>query len=353
MGGIAESASTTIRNSLETLVDDALDRQWSKWPGMKASFSEYQLRQMANDTRYHLEFIASALWFEEPALLDDYAVWCKVLFENLSMPGEWLTGSLDCVAESLDCALPDSQAALARSYIEGAVATFRTAPTDTSSFIVPGSPLGSLAQRYLTAVLDGRRFDAMRMLDAAVESGTPVRDIYLQVFQPVQREVGRLWLVNQVSVAQEHYVTAVTQVAMAQLYEHVFTGKESDRTLVAACVGGELHELGARMVADFFEMEQWKTLYLGANTPNAAIIGAVRDADADVLALSATMAFHVNDIAEIIGLLRADTALADTRVLVGGYPFNVAPDLWRRVGADGYAPDATTAPLVAAELINA
>jgi methanogenic corrinoid protein MtbC1 len=342
-----------IRTSLESLVDDALEQQWSRWPDMKGSFSEYQLRQTANDTRYHLEFIASSLWFEEPALLDDYAVWCKILFANLNIPGEWLTGSLECVAETLDAVLPVPEAEVAHSYIQGALETFRTASTETSSFILPGTPLGGLAQRYLIAVLDGRRHDAVRTLVDAVDSGTPVRDVYLHVFQPVQREIGRLWLLNQVSVAQEHYVTAVTQVAMAQLYEHVFTGRSSSRTLVAACVGGELHELGARMVADFFEMGEWDTHYLGANTPNAAIIDAVRISGADILALSATMAFHVNEVAEIIDLLRADESLASTRVLVGGYPFNVAPDLWQRVGADGYAPDAESALRTAAELTGA
>jgi methanogenic corrinoid protein MtbC1 len=76
----------------------------------------------------------------------------------------------------------------------------------------------------------------------------------------------------------------------------------------------------------------------------------VRESNADVLALSATMPSYVKDVADIIGLLRADTALADTRVLVGGYPFNTAPDLWQSVGADGFAPDAEVAPAMAAEL---
>jgi methanogenic corrinoid protein MtbC1 len=40
-------------------------------------------------------------------------------------------------------------------------------------------------------------------------------------------------------------------------------------------------------------------------------------------------------------------------VLVGGYPFNLAPDLWRRIGADGWAPDAQLAVERAGELLAA
>ena len=351
MSNASESASAVIRVDLQRLVDNAIDRQFALWPDMKESFSYEQLRHMRDDTRFHLEFIESALWFEEPALLDDYAVWCKTLFENLDLPLEWIEGSLRCVAETLDAALPVPQAEVARSYVENAVDKLHSASTETSSFILPGTPLGDLSERYLNTVLTGRRFDAIRMLRDAVDAGASVRDIYLDVLQPAQREIGRLWLVNELSVAQEHRVSSVTQVAMAQICERGFTGQRSDRILVVACVGTELHELGARMVADLFELDGWTTYYLGANTPRTAVVEAVRECSADVLALSATLASTVGEIAEVIQEIRADETLAGTKVLVGGYPFNVAPSLWRHVGADGHAPDAETATHVGAQLV--
>ena len=351
MSGAGESASTSIQNSLPTLVAASLEREWSRWPGMRESFSPRQLRQTAEDTSYHLQFVASALWFEEQALLDDYVIWCKVLFANLGMPAEWITGSLECISESLGDALPPIEEHLACAYIDRALEAFHKASTESSSFIAPGSPLGELARAYLQSALAGDRFAAVQMLVDAVEGGTSIREIYAQVFQPTQREIGRLWQLNQVSVAREHYVTAVTQVAMARLYEHIFAPPTSDRTLVVACVGGELHELGARMVADFFEMDRWNSHYLGANTPNTAIIEAVREANADVLALSATMSFHVGRVAEVIEMLRSDDAIKNTKVLVGGYPFNLAPELWQRVGADGYASSAEEASEVAEALL--
>jgi MerR family transcriptional regulator, light-induced transcriptional regulator len=352
MDPASESASKLIKATLEDLVKDAMDRQWSKWPSLRASFDEMQVRRMEEDTRFHLEFIESALWFGERALLDDYLVWCKVLFTNLNLPSEWIEGSIGCVAETLDANLPEAEASAAGSYIDGALGGFRTASVESSSFIAAADPLGSLAQQYLRAVLDGRQADALRMVRDAVAKGSSVRDVYTGVFQPTQREVGRLWLTNQITVAQEHYITAVTQVAMAQLYPEVFDGTTYDRTVVAACVGNELHELGIRMVADFFQMDGWNTHYLGANTPSASIVEAVRESKADVLALSATMAFHLPELAETIALLRADDQAAHATVLVGGYPFIVAPGLWRDVGADGFAPDAASAIRVAAELVG-
>ena len=120
---------------------------------------------------------------------------------------------------------------------------------------------------------------------------------------------------------------------------------------MATCVGGELHELGARMVADFFGREGWDTYYLGANTPAESIVQAISDRQAHVLGVSVTMTFHVHLLSELIARVRE--AFGDRiKVLVGGYPFNVAPDLWRRVDADASAPDALQAISMANRLVG-
>ena len=349
---ITEAASRSIRASIDELVADAVDRQWRRWPDLRARLNQSQREQTINDTRFHLQFIASSLWAAEPLLLGDYLRWCKVLFTNLSLPIEWLVGSIECVRESLAQTLSAAELAVAEEYIDSAMETLQSSSTTLESVISADAPLGGLAHRYLGAVLGGDRVLASQMLTDVADEGTSIRDIYLHVFQPVQREIGRLWLMNRISVAQEHYATSVTQVVMAQLYGRMFTGERHNRSLVAACVGRELHELGMRMVADFFEMDRWDTRYLGANMPNASIVQTVRESRADMLALSATMLFHVEEVAKIIEMVRADEATARTKVLVGGYPFNLAPDLWHRVGADGYAPDAESALVIGRELLT-
>ncbi len=112
--------------------------------------------------------------------------------------------------------------------------------------------------------------------------------------------------------------------------------------MVATCVGGELHEIGMRMVADCFELAGWDSYYLGASVPAKDVVAAVRQRNASVLGISATIVRHIGKVSEIIALARAqcDQSLI---ILVGGYPFNVEKDLWWRVGADGMATDASGA----------
>ncbi|WP_025719581.1 cobalamin B12-binding domain-containing protein [Paenibacillus sp. 1-18] len=60
---------------------------------------------------------------------------------------------------------------------------------------------------------------------------------------------------------------------------------------MAACVGSEQHEIGLRMLADLFEMDGWDTYYLGANVPDWSLVQAIVSYKADVVAISATMAY--------------------------------------------------------------
>ena len=215
--------------------------------------------------------------------------------------------------------------------------------TTPANFIQADAPLANLAQEYLTSLLGGERNTASRLILDAVKQGTSVKEIYLNVFQRSQREIGRLWQTNQVSVAQEHYCTAATQLIMSQLYPYIFSGEKSGCKLVVTCIGGELHEIGARMVADFFELGGWDTYFLGANTPTDSILRTLDERGADALAVSATMTFHVNHVAELIDNVKRSGAGKQPKIMVGGYPFNFSPNLWKTLGADGYARDAQDA----------
>lgn len=214
-----------------------------------------------------------------------------------------------------------------------------------------GRDLRLLARTYLDHLLNAERAAAADLILKAVKSGVNVRDVYLGVFQPCLYEVGRLWQLNLASVAQEHYCTAATQQVMSRLYPYIFSMTRKDRKMVATCVSGELHEIGARMVADFFEMDGWDTYYLGANAPVDAILSSLADRSADVLAVSATLTSHVGRARELVQAVKSSPLGKNVRVMVGGWPFLLSPGLWRDIGADATAADARQALVQAEELL--
>jgi len=295
-----------------------------------------------DDVRQTVLFLAEALATDSYSLFRDYVGWLRSLFANLGISVEDLGASLECLAEVAQTHLPEPDGARAAAMLAAARRDLDGVPVNTVSLIAGDAPAAALARAYLETLLGGDKRHASGLILAGVEGGMSVREVYLQVFQPVLREVGRLWHANRITVADEHFVTAATQAAMSRLYPYIFTGETRSRSMVATCVSGELHEIGMRMVADFFEMAGWDSHYLGANVPRRDVVGALKARRAAVLGISATLGRHLGQVMDLVALTRAEVGPAPI-ILVGGHPFNIDPDLWRRVGADGMAADADLA----------
>jgi len=304
------------------------------------------------DANYHLDYLAESLAATEPRLFFDYLAWARIMLIGRGVPIGDLALNMECLCDALRQTLPQTMADVAVEYIALGLGRLSEAPPAVPTFIPADSQQFPLASDYLAALLAGERQRASRLVMDAVEGGTSVQDIYLQVFQPCQHEIGRLWQLNQISVAQEHYCTAATQLIMSQLYPYLFTGERVGRTMVATCIANDLHEIGVRMVSDLFELSGWDTFYLGANTPVPSILEAVREQRADVLAVSATITPHLKLVRELIADVRAAPDCGAVKILVGGYPFRIGPDLWQRLGADGCAQDAATAVELANRLVS-
>ena len=89
------------------------------------------------------------------------------------------------------------------------------------------------------------------------------------------------------------------------------------------------------MVTDFFEMDGWDTLYLGASTPSEDAIATLLERTPDLFAISVTLRRHMEQVAALIASIRSEGELRKLKIMVGGQPFNAEPTLWRAVGADG------------------
>lgn len=223
-----------------------------------------------------------------------------------------------------------------------------------------GAPAATVRQKYIEALREGERHQALRIAQSALAAGLDVYTLYLQVFQPAMHEIGRLWEAGQLTVSQEHLATAITRDVMAQIHAlaaaripsfHIVPFS-TRHTLVAACVGNELHELGIRMVADFFELAGWSVYYLGAMMPASEIVRSVEDIRPDVLAISVTLHALLPQAREVIRMVRSTSHGANVLIMVGGQPFALEADIYKKIGADLTAPNAREAVWRAAELLR-
>lgn len=291
-------------------------------------------------------FLAGLLSLEEslatgsPAFLIDQARWQQARFAAENFPAEFAVTFFRIFKGVIAAEVPPDFREQGSAYARKAVSALRPGQAGPGTSPDTGTPLPPAARSFLNALLEGDPARGSAIIDKKLAAGVPVKEIYTGIFRPVLWETGKLWQQNRATIAQEHYVSGMIHRIMEQIKGGVTSaGKQGRRKkrVVASSVGAELHEIGIRMVADFFEMDGWDVYSTGANTPAKSILAAVRDHKADVLALSITMPSRLADLHYLIRSLRADKETAQVKVIVGGYPFRVLPDLWKQVGADAVA----------------
>ena len=184
-----------------------------------------------------------------------------------------------------------------------------------------------LMLRYLAAQLAGNQREALRLVvEEGLGAGMTTRDLHLRVVAEAQRELGRLWERNEISVADEHQATAISQLVISHLYTSLEREHRIEKIIVVACVEGEQHDMAARIASDVLESAGFDVVFLGANVPTACLVDKLRAVKADALALAVTMSFHLEAVRKTITSVR-ETLGSDFPVLVGGSAVADAPEL--------------------------
>ena len=194
-----------------------------------------------------------------------------------------------------------------------------------------------MALEYVVLMLEGDRRAASEFVLSAVKGGLPVREAYLELLLPAMWELGRMWECDEIDVAEEHFCTATTELVLSQLYPYIPRKPANNKVAVVAAAEGNLHQIGVRMVADFLEMDGWRSIYLGSNVPAEDLALAVVDFQADVLAIAACMPAHLQRTADAVAIVRSCPEASGVKIIVGGRGFEGTDDLWRTYGADALA----------------
>ena len=178
----------------------------------------------------------------------------------------------------------------------------------------PDAELAALLRDAMHAAerLDASALEATLRRATMALGATPFVDEFAPRFLV---EVGERWHAGTVGVAHEHLATSLVRRALDHVIE-AFAAPPRAPRLVVATPAGELHELGAMLVAAAASQEGWRVIYLGANLPSAEIIGAAREVHARAVALSLIAARGDDVVAELRATARA--LPEGTSLLVGG-----------------------------------
>jgi methanogenic corrinoid protein MtbC1 len=294
--------------------------------------------------------LAAAVRSAEPALFARRVDWLRRAYQARGADESELVAMLESLQQALGDELPAPLRDTVAEPLQLALSSIAQPLAPASAVIDAESAPGRLALQYLQACLEGRSDEAIALvLDSIDDDMTPQR-VYLDVLVPAQRETGQLWHVGEISIAEERVVSETTRQLLTLISHEHAPGIASDRVVLGASVAGNAHDIGLRVITDLFRLAGWRALFLGADVPPTEIARAALLFGADLVVLNATLEVQLKELGRTIAEIRE--AAPRTRILVGGLVFAESPELWRQLGADGYAADAANAVDVGASLLD-
>lgn len=293
------------------------------------------------DLRVRLQYLAEAVALERAGVYLQHVEWLR----QAPGPRGLAPDSFAATHAALRAVLGEELPRPALECVEPVLAeeerVLRQPPREAPSALL--GPHGERVARLLEHVLAGRRDAALREAMAQIAS-VGEESFVTDVLVDVQRELGRLWQYGEIHAGDEHLGSRITEEILARLAPPPAPGPDAPRVVIAA-TAGDLHDIGARMVARRLERLGCELLFLGADMPAADLLDSLRELQPRFLGLSVSLGLHLRGAAAIVAAAKSLSPAVP--VLVGGAPFRYVPDLWRVIGADAQAEDAGEAERVA------
>ena len=216
--------------------------------------------------------------------------------------------------------------------------------------------LNTVINAYKEAVFETDKEAAFAVVNGALADGISAEDIVFKVVIPAVEELMSGITKDPDANLAQHFMTA--QIAaevtekMLEKFEHP---PEIIGRVVIGTASGDLHSLGKRIVMGCLKALMVEVTDLGVNVAAKRFVDEAVAHDAQVIAISAMMvhtATGEHGARGVRKLLQERGLEGRIRIVVGGAPYRFDSELYKTVGADGWAPDGVSAGKVIIDLIR-
>jgi 5-methyltetrahydrofolate--homocysteine methyltransferase len=203
-----------------------------------------------------------------------------------------------------------------------------------------------------SAVIEGRRRDALELTKRAIGEGVPGKDIIEKGLIPGIRIVGELFSRGEYYLP-ELLVSGKSMQAALDVVEPLLAGAgEAFRVgnFLIGTVQGDIHDIGKNVVVMMLKGNGWNVTDLGVDVSPEAFCDAVRQGGYDVVGISTLLTVTMPAADQTIQALKEAGLRDSVRVMIGGAP--VTREFAEKIGADECARDAWEAVEKARQLVE-
>lgn len=198
-------------------------------------------------------------------------------------------------------------------------------------------------------VLEGDAPAVEAGVNKALQEGIPAETILKEGLISAMDQVGKLYEAGDFFVPEMLVAARAMQSGLRILKPQLVAGGSKSGGIIAVgTVKGDLHDIGKNLVVMMLEGAGFEVKDLGVNVEPAAFLKAAQEG-AQVLGMSALLTTTMNNMQTTIEALKTAGLRNQLKVIIGGAP--VTDVFAKKIGADAFAPDASSAVRVVRDLL--
>ena len=201
------------------------------------------------------------------------------------------------------------------------------------------------------AILDGDISGAKSCVETALLADLQPEEILNDGMIAAMREVGRRFEEGDYYVPEMLVAASAMQAALSLLKPRLVENNvKSSGKVAIGTVKGDLHDIGKNLVALMLEGAGFEIQDLGVDVPPEKFVAAVSAGDVNIVALSALLTTTMPSMKTTIENIEQAGLRDKVKIIIGGAP--VTQQFADQIGADGFSPDASSAPKLAQSLLS-
>lgn len=211
--------------------------------------------------------------------------------------------------------------------------------------------MGFSLQNLIQAVIVGNALQVREEVKMALAAGIEPSRIITEGFVAAMDIVGERFERNEIYVTDLIITARAMHTGLKELKPLMLTDNvQPVGRVIIGTVHGDIHDIGKNLLGIILESSGFEVIDLGVNVPPSTFVEAVIKHQPDVLCLSALLSSTRVSMTETIEALKEAGWRNKVKIMVGGTPIN--EDIAVKIGADGYAADATGAVQVIRNLLG-
>ena len=199
-------------------------------------------------------------------------------------------------------------------------------------------------------VIDGQAPEVEAGVKAALAAGVGAEEILNNALIAAMNEIGQRFEAGDLFVPEMLIAARAMQAGLKILKPSLAKADVKAAGKVAiGTVKGDLHDIGKNLVAMMLEGSGFEVMDLGVDVTPEAFVNAVKNG-AQIVGMSALLTTTMTNMEGTLAALKAAGLRERVKVMIGGAP--VTQDYANRIGADAFAPDASSATRIARQLVG-